>query len=102
MRSRWRFWVRAGISLLVFLLFAAHSAGQMTLGLLAQLDRYAYDACVLINLRNDIDPRVVIVDIDEKSLAAEGHFPWSRDKLANLVNALFDRYQISVLGLDYV
>ncbi len=102
MRSRWRFWVRAGISLLVFLFFAAHSSGQITLGLLAQLDRYAYDACVLINLRNDIDPRVVIVDIDEKSLAAEGHFPWSRDKLAQLVNALFDRYQIRVLGLDYV
>jgi adenylate cyclase len=102
MRSRTRVLIRAGISVLVFLVFAAHSAGQITLGLLAQLDRYAYDACVLLNLKNDVDPRLVIVDIDEKTLAADGHWPWSRDKLAQLVNNLFDRYQIRVLGLDYM
>ncbi len=102
MQSRLRLWIRAGISLLVLLLFGAHSSGQLTLGLLAQLDRYAYDACVLLNLEGGVDQRVVIVDIDEKSLAAEGHFPWPRDKLAQLITELFERYQIRVLGMDYV
>jgi adenylate cyclase len=102
MGARLRFWIRAGISLLVFLFFAAHSAGQITLGLLGKLDRYAYDALVVLNLEGGTDPRVVIIDIDEKSLAAEGHFPWPRDKLAQLVTALFERYRIGVLGMDYV
>ncbi len=35
------------------------------------------------------DPRVVIVDIDEKSLMAEGHWPWARDRIAELVSELF-------------
>src|ERR1051325_3180172 len=102
MGSRLRWWIRAGISVLVFLLFAAHSAGRLPVGLLDKLDRYAYDALVVLNLEGGVDPSVVTVDIDEKSLAAEGHFPWPRDKLAQLVTALFDRYRIGVLGLDYV
>ena len=40
----------------------------------------------------DADPQIVIVDIDEKSLRREGHWPWPRDKLARLVDQLFDRY----------
>lgn len=32
--------------------------------------------------------KVVILDIDERSLAAEGRWPWSRHKLAKLVNQL--------------
>jgi adenylate cyclase len=40
------------------------------------------------------------VDIDEVSLAAEGHWPWPRDKLARLTDRLFDDYGIRVLGFD--
>ena len=47
-----------------------------------------------------LDPRIVILDIDEKSLNAEGRWPWSRDKLALMVKQLFDKYQIRVLGFD--
>ena len=43
---------------------------------------------------------MVIVDIDERSLAVEGQWPWSRDKLATLVNNLFGTYQIRALGFD--
>jgi adenylate cyclase len=46
--------------------------------------------------------KVVIVDIDEKSLQAYGQWPWSRDILARLVNTLFDEYGIKVLGFDMV
>ena len=36
-----------------------------------------------------IDERIVIVDIDEKSLAEIGRWPWSRNRLGDLVNELF-------------
>lgn len=47
-----------------------------------------------------LDPRVVIVDIDEKSLALVGRFPWSRDVQANLVRQLTSHYQVGAVGFD--
>lgn len=49
-----------------------------------------------------MDRRVVILDIDEKSLAEQGRWPWGRDKLADLTNILFDRYQVKQVGFDVV
>ena len=40
--------------------------------------------CVFLGIGLTKDPRIVIVDIDEKSLNAEGRWPWSRDILARL------------------
>ena len=45
---------------------------------------------------------VVIVDIDEASLTAEGRWPWGRDKLARFVELLFDEYEVSIVGFDIV
>jgi adenylate cyclase len=49
-----------------------------------------------------LDPRIVIVDIDEKSLAAIGRWPWGRDRLAALADELFARQQSAVVGFDVV
>jgi len=49
-----------------------------------------------------IDDRVVILDIDERSLAEVGRWPWGRDRLANLVSNAFDRYGIVLLGMDLI
>ncbi len=38
-----------------------------------------------------IDERIAIVDIDEKSLAEIGRWPCSRNRLADLVDELFER-----------
>ena len=46
------------------------------------------------------DPRIVIVDIDEKSLARVGRFPWSRDVVARLVGQLTTHYEVNVVGFD--
>ncbi len=46
------------------------------------------------------DRNVVIVDIDEKSLAALGHYPWSRHILANLITQLTDKYNVKTVGFD--
>ena len=47
-----------------------------------------------------LDPRIVIVDIDERSLAEVGRFPWSRDKVARLVRQLTTDYQAAAVGFD--
>ncbi len=47
-----------------------------------------------------LDPRIVIVDIDERSLAEVGRFPWSRDKVARLVEQLTVQYEVAALGFD--
>ena len=45
---------------------------------------------------------IVIVDIDEKSLAEEGRWPWRRNRMAQLLDELFDYYHVSVVGFDVV
>ena len=40
-----------------------------------------------------VDPRIVIVDIDEKSLQEEGRWPWRRDRLGLFLDRLFDALQ---------
>ncbi|MGK5078393.1 CHASE2 domain-containing protein [Janthinobacterium sp. HLX7-2] len=47
-----------------------------------------------------LDKRIVIVDIDEKSLAQVGRFPWSRDIQARLVRQLTRHYGVAALGFD--
>jgi adenylate cyclase len=49
-----------------------------------------------------VDERVVILDIDEKSLGEIGRWPWNRRLMAELVDKLFDRYGVAVLGFDVV
>ena len=49
-----------------------------------------------------LDPRIVIVDIDEKSIAEIGHFPWSRKVVAQLVRQLTDHYAVQAAGFDIV
>lgn len=44
---------------------------------------------------------VVIVDIDERSIAALGQWPWARSTLARLVDAL-DRSGVAAIGCDIV
>ncbi|WP_342119450.1 CHASE2 domain-containing protein [Pseudoduganella sp. OTU4001] len=48
----------------------------------------------------ELDPRIVIVDIDERSLAEVGRFPWSRDKVARLVEQLTAHYGVAAVGFD--
>jgi adenylate cyclase len=47
-----------------------------------------------------LDPRIVIVDIDTKSLGEVGRFPWSRNVLAKLVDQLAGHYKAGAIGFD--
>ena len=49
-----------------------------------------------------VDERIVILDIDEKSLQEVGRWPWPRDTMARIVDKLFDQYKIGIVGFDVV
>ena len=53
-------------------------------------------------MARDVDERLVILDIDEKSLGEIGRWPWNRRLMAELTDKLFDRYGVAVLGFDVV
>lgn len=59
-----------------------------------------YDLRLKQSLLNELDPRIVIVDIDEKSQAAEGRWPWGRDRLGLLLEQLVDHYDVAIVGFD--
>lgn len=47
-----------------------------------------------------LEPGIVIVDIDSKSLTEVGRFPWSRNVMAKLVDQLTRHYEVSAVGFD--
>ena len=99
--------VRTGIGIALVAVFLLHAAKWIELPLLRRLEAIVYDTRLVLTMPRTIDPRIVIVDIDEKSLAekesgGEGRWPWPRDRLAQMLDQLFDHYQIAILGLDIV
>lgn len=95
-----RHWMRFAISALSFLVFFVHVTGLFRFGLLTEVESFFYDARLRLTMPNTIDQRVVIVDIDEQSLQEVGHWPWSRDVIADLVSKLFDDYWVKSIGFD--
>ncbi|MDB5988519.1 MAG: adenylate/guanylate cyclase protein [Nevskia sp.] len=100
-RASRRIWVRLAISAGLFAVFVLQIAGVWGYTLLDKLEDASYDARLRLTLPQTVDPRIVIVDLDERSLAAEG-WPWPRAKMATLTQQLFGTYRIRVLGFDEV
>ena len=69
---------------------------------MAHLDNIIYDTRLRLTMPGGVDPHVVILDIDERSLGELGRWPWSRSLMASLVNKLFDQYGLELLGFDVV
>jgi adenylate cyclase len=68
--------------------------------LLTQLDRRVYDGFLRgLPASPQDSSRVTVIDIDERSLAAIGQWPWSRDVIARLVTRLRDMGAV-VIALD--
>jgi adenylate cyclase len=49
----------------------------------------------------EADKRIIIIDIDEKSLASLGQWPWSRHKVAQILDNL-TKADVGIIGLDMV
>ena len=93
---------RIAVTLLPLLFALLHSVGVLPIGVFQRLDDIIYDARLRTTMPKTLDDRIVIVDIDEKSLSEVGRWPWGRNKLADLTNELFDRQKIAILGFDVV
>ncbi len=91
-----------GLGLLVVLIFAGAAARFYRMELVEQLSSALYDYRLRLTMPRTVDDRIVILDIDEKSLREEGRWPWSRDRLALLMDKLFDKYDVAVVGFDVV
>mgnify|MGYP002700074974 FL=1 len=87
---------------LIIILFFLQGTGLINIALLTNLEGNAADLRMISTLKGGVDERIVIVDIDEKSLTKYGQWPWNRHYLAELVDTLFQHYQIKVLGFDLV
>jgi len=61
-----------------------------------------YDARLAMTMPQARDGRIVILDIDEKSLGEIGRWPWSRNVMAELVDKLFERHGVALAAFDVV
>jgi adenylate cyclase len=90
------------LGLVILLVLLGHSARFYQIPFINHLDALIYDTKVRLTMPQSMDQRVAILDIDEKSLAEQGRWPWGRDKLATLMNKLFDQYGVKLVGFDVV
>lgn len=97
-----RYWPRIAVTLLPLLFALLHASNVLPLGVLHRLDDIIYDARLRATMPQSPEHRIVIIDIDEKSLAEVGRWPWGRNKMAALVNELFERQQVAIAGFDVV
>lgn len=88
--------------MLLLVPFLLHASGTWRFDAIEQMENLAYDARLNMTLPRTVDERVVIVDIDERSLRELGRWPWPRDLIARLVDKLFTDYRIDTIGFDIV
>ena len=96
-------WSRHGARLLLgallTLVAACASIGIFGSDTIGRLDAMLGDMRMRVEAPQ-LDPRIVIVDIDEKSLNQIGRFPWGRDVQARLVTQLTGHYGVAAVGFD--
>ncbi len=63
-------------------------------------DEWLRDAYLRLQVSTAEEPRVLVVDIDEASLARLGPWPWPRERIADLVEMLLTRYEARGVALD--
>lgn len=88
--------------LFTFIVIGSCSAGYLYFGPFWQPFEHKIKD-LMLQSRGEIqgDANIVIIDIDEKSLKALGQWPWSRDKMAKLLQNLSD-LGVAIVGLDVV
>ena len=99
--------LRILVGMCIVATFFFYERGDLDMPFIRNLENIVSDARLRLTMPGGVDPKIVILDIDEKSLTereqgGEGRWPWPRDRLALLVDKLFDKYQIEVLGFDVV
>ena len=75
--------------------------GHLSLPLVGTLDRYLYDTRLRLQPARP-NSRVLIVDVDERSLGEQGRWPWSRETLGRLVQTIARDGGARAVGFDMV
>ena len=96
--------VKKGLSLnflIGFLLALTVAAGSFyDLPWFEKLERVAYDGMVrLTAAERAADPRIVLVDIDDKSIERLGSWPWPRSRVGELIDLLVGK-GVKVIGVN--
>jgi adenylate cyclase len=94
--------LRILLNLFVTVIFLSYVMQYFHLPIMEQLENITYDYRIALTMPNTVDERIVIIDIDEKSLSEIGRWPWGRDAMAKLTNQLFDNYEVHLVGFDIV
>jgi adenylate cyclase len=94
-------WSRIAVTLIPLVFALLHAVGAVPIRVLQQLDDIIYDGRLRATMPRTMDERIVVVDVDEKSLAEVG-WPWSRNRFAELMDELFDRQKVGLVGFDIV
>ena len=94
-----RYLTRALLAVMLTLFALGHVTGYYVIPYMDEIEDLLYDTRVRISAPGGIDDRIVIVAIDEASLKVQGHWPWTREKLALLVETLF-AHGVTVIGFD--
>ncbi|MBY0466815.1 MAG: CHASE2 domain-containing protein, partial [Burkholderiales bacterium] len=102
MLSIQRLTFRLAFAIVPVVVVILHVVGIVRLEPLDRVDNLIYDIRLRATMPRTLDDRIVIVDIDEKSLAEVGRWPWPRHKMAALTNELFDRQHAGAVGFDVV
>ncbi|MFB3090237.1 MAG: CHASE2 domain-containing protein, partial [Gammaproteobacteria bacterium] len=90
------------VGLLITSAFLFEKISDYNSAALDKIENFLYDVRILMTMPGGVDERIVIVDIDEKSLAKVGRWPWSRIHIAKLLDELFDNYDVTLVGFDIV
>ena len=85
--------------LLLTILTTSTTLGIRKLGALQALELIAYDWMVNLNNRNEVDPRLLIIEITDRDIERQKSFPIRDDVIAQLL-ANLQQHQPKVIGFD--
>lgn len=90
-----------GLLIVLFVIWLQLSPPQALRTILQRIEYLVYDQRLSFMPRMQRNPEhnIVIVDIDERSMQEEGHFPWNRIKVGQLVEKLGEKGAL-VIGFD--
>lgn len=89
-----------GLSLTALISLHLYEGSSFKLPIIDALERQAYDFRINLSASPERDDRVVIIDIDERSIKEVGQWPWRRSVFGKLNDQLFEQYGIEALGYD--